>query len=290
MNCECPHCFHLFNDVDNDPQRHYHCPDCAVVLTLIQTDTGPTLKSTDQFLVFDSKSFLIKWCLAIIIASVIGMVVTRGLGSIVTQFLYMSGRGNIGFGFVNSQDIVFGFYIIFSNSISGCLLAVAQWKVLRDLARPFQNWFWITAAVSIAISVIYAISSVDAFRMRNIFPFFTGNVFFRLIPAFFQSLLFGALLGTAQWLLLRQVAKRAAWWILACATVNVFSILSYFINIYYIEFQQDYDNLALINLPFVIAGVHTIFGEGIILGLVLIWLLKQPVAQFSIMENSLDIE
>jgi len=284
MNCECPHCFHLFTDVDDDPQRRYRCPDCAVVLKLIQTETGPALESATLLLEFNSKKLFTKWFLATAIAAFLGYIVTHVFGWFILNFALMFDNGN--FGNFSLNILIYRLHTFSSLCIYGCFIAIAQQKVLRNIAPPFQKWFWFSVGAYVLTAIIAASFNMNSANIPFLGQFFATNRFYMMIPFIFQCMFFGALVGVAQWLLLRQVTKRASWWIIACAGSSTLAIVSYLINAYYIEFNQAfYGDWTYTMITLVAEAVQTILGECLLLGLVLVWLLKQPVARYSVIES-----
>jgi len=95
----------------------------------------------------------------------------------------------------------------------------------------------------------------------------------------------GALLGTAQWLVLRHIVKNAGWWILACVLVETSMIFVTVFNSYLIEFDPEYtNNISITILRYVILIVRMLC-ECLFLGLIMVWLLKKPKSSYPVVDS-----
>ncbi len=110
-----------------------------------------------------------------------------------------------------------------SGSVEGGVLGLAQWLVLRrELpAMPARAWIAATAAAAIvawAIGTAIVVAVVPALRGDGAGQSAADpGAAFQIAAGAGLGLALGAMMGAAQWLVLRQHVMRAGWWVLASA-------------------------------------------------------------------------
>ena len=97
--------------------------------------------------------------------------------------------------------------------LGGALLGVLQWLVLRRII--VQPWWWVLAT-ALAMPVASAASMIFGMAATPIYSG-QGNIIMSVLGVPGMGAAFGAILGTAQWLVLQKNVPNAGWWILANA-------------------------------------------------------------------------
>lgn len=192
-------------------------------------------------------SFWLLW----VLANVVGFGLGGAIGGAALRFVL--------FGLIAT-----GVYIL-PGALFGTLFGVAggfmQWLALRR--HLAQSGWWVLAAASgwtISGALSGALSPLGG----------TTEYYLMLVGGFVFVAAFAGVGGVTQWLILRGQVVRAGWWVLA-------NLLGLFIGfgvgfpIVVIAFGE----MSVVSITLFGAGFGA--GYGAIAGLVLVWLLRQPV-------------
>jgi hypothetical protein len=156
-----------------------------------------------------------------------------------------------------------------------------QYLLLHRLAAPFGWWFWATAAPPLLIAGGKAMFYVvfDSLLFRPLFDL-SDNLPYMITEAsqLTELALSGFITGLLQWMILRKVICRAAWWIPAAALVYFPAVITNLICRYIIieHFQQSLGPMTAWFIFVLISGFNIIITQGALLGWLLVWLLKRP--------------
>ena len=154
--------------------------------------------------------------------------------------------------------------------VLGLTLGIAQWFALRSYIHKASLWILATAigfplGLGIGMAVGFTTSqSISDYSQANAILFVTWSIGFVFGP------------GIAQWLVLRRQVKRASWWILA----NAIGLFIGFLPVV---------NVGGYKIGVVEAGVTGALVGGIygtITGIVLVWLLRNPLFQRAALPQS----
>lgn len=99
--------------------------------------------------------------------------------------------------------------VLAAGAVEGAVLGASQAIVLRRAVRGIRPWWWIGATGAAAV-VAYAIGMLPSTlgeRLTQVPPMLTAGAAAALPTVLLASI------GFAQWLVLRQVVRRSAWWI-----------------------------------------------------------------------------
>jgi hypothetical protein len=134
-------------------------------------------------------------------------------------------------------------------AVTGAGTGTAQWLVLRQhLARA--GW-WILAT-AICFALFGVVDGADAVRFAAIF------------------VVVGAVVGVAQWLVLRQHLSQAGWWVMA-STLS-FALFGVAPSV----FEAVFGTIGFVVGVVVVLTIVSMYGG--ITGAVLVWLLRQPIS------------
>lgn len=161
---------------------------------------------------------------------------------------------------VDAVDL--GFARIISPLLGGGLVGFAQWLVLRGFLTSSSDWVlaggagW-AAAYAIGLLVVQNLSG----------SFFIGLVAY---------LLFGVIVASLQWPVLRREIPNIWAWILA----NVLGWTSgFFISQYLIDLWFGSGSSSQVLVTAVLSGVSGLTA-GAVTGLALVWIVRQPESEF----------
>lgn len=166
--------------------------------------------------------------------------------------------------------------LYFVSSIAPAFIrALFHWIVLRRYLLDFGLWSWVGVTVlgSLAIALL---GGLLGFLYLTSAPFPLSAADIQIYSAIRESLLL-ALLGLAQWLILRRYSTKAIWWVLAYGAVGMFQSMQRAIlprpPLLTGTGELSAENLAIGSL---IGSFEGGFIFGVITGLVLVWLLRYP--------------
>lgn len=153
--------------------------------------------------------------------------------------------------------------------LSGAVIGGAQWLVLRrQIAMPVK-WVWATA---LAWPVAYGAAGLGVVVLVVAY-LGEGITFGVILFSVFAFGCAGAILGAAQWLILRKRVRRAGFWILINAAAWVLGPLgafaSDFVEILGLRSYISDPNYSFLLLPLLLGAVIT--------GLGLTWPLRSPM-------------
>ncbi|AFY33141.1 hypothetical protein [Calothrix sp. PCC 7507] len=128
----------------------------------------------------------------------------------------------------NADHIVFFFVLLF-NAISAALGGIAQWFVLRWWINSAKYWVLASSLASpLGVTVNNTIKWLDIATVKqdqgnsiDFLKIFIGSPG-RISPVIFDTF-YGAILGFAQWLILKGKVPQAGWWVLASSFATLIS-------------------------------------------------------------------
>ena len=199
--------------------------------------------------------------------------------------------GGIGFPEYSFSLVYLALYVAV-GAIVGAILGGTQWLVLgQHLSRP--GWWVLSSAVGIAAGNVlhpFVHEATWRFLARYLFP---ATRILDLVkwlwPVVFGSAVNGAIVGIAQWLVLRRQTDRSGWWIVASTIAWPAGTITYWYLDYVVP-TEVYQNAHMclssgwyhIGHYFLETGPYpwsyAILGAvvGIITGAMLAWLLNDP--------------
>jgi hypothetical protein len=142
--------------------------------------------------------FVALWVAAALLAQAVGIGFGRVTGA-------MSGGG-------------FGLYLSLGlrGAITGALVGLGQWVVFSRARTVSARWILLTACAYL-VSTPAGIGAHSLLRQMS-----EANPAFPILVAAAS----GALIGAAQWIILRRLVAQAEWWIAACALASVLSFVA----------------------------------------------------------------
>ncbi len=149
-----------------------------------------------------------QWIVACGTARVIGVFIDW-IFTVLLSFLAIKGA--------NADHIVFCFVLMF-NAISAALGGIAQWFVLRWWINSAKYWVLASSLASpLGLTFNNTIKWLDVAQDEgksiDFLKIFIGSP--ENIPPVIFDTIYGAILGIAQWLILRGKVPQAGWWVLA---------------------------------------------------------------------------
>jgi hypothetical protein len=180
-----------------------------------------------------SPSFYFKWIIANALAELVG------LGTVALLVMLLTPRLESG--------LTFGIALMLfaSVSVEGLCVGAAQWWVLREqLSLKAFPWIGMTVLGGTVAWLIGMIAgSTLSFEAETTAVTEPGLIMTLLLSGL-MGLGLGVMLGTAQWLVLKNYVKRAVWWIPANAVAWLVGMVIIFASI---------DFLMLLSSPLLIA-------------------------------------
>lgn len=183
------------------------------------------VKRSQQFL-------LIIWVLGTLVGLSIAVILAGFLGEAIARIMGEPALFFVPWGFV-----------VVNGGVPGGTLGLIQWLILRQ--HMPQAWRWVLASLVGWLAIAFVAFDASESLIFLGLPFVVG----------------GAVLGTAQWLVLRQAFAKAGWWLLA-------TIMGLVIG-WHVVWVTGFGLVSLI-----IGGAV----YAVITGLVIVWLLRHPVA------------
>lgn len=133
------------------------------------------------------------------------------------------------FGAPDNQPLNIFFILALAASVfMGTALGLSQWFVLREIEPKIDAWSW-TCATAIGTLLIVTLilypemrtagASMDAFKTTA--ELSSPQI---VATALFLGALFGTIVGTAQWIVLRKYVAFAAWWIINSALAGAIGL------------------------------------------------------------------
>jgi hypothetical protein len=138
-------------------------------------------------------------------------------------------------------------FTLINSAVMGALFGLAQWLVLRRVLPNMGGWVLATA---LGYALVFGATPLLRFVPSQL----AGSPLF---------LLFGIVLGVAQWLVLRRRVRQAAWWIAINMGAWVLAFL--LVGVVYLSglYVEQFDMLADLLVPTIVTGIG------------MLWLLRQ---------------
>lgn len=132
------------------------------------------------------QSLLIIWGLGTLVGLIIAVILAGFLGKVIA-------------GIMGEPALFFvpGGWIVVNGGVVGGTLGLIQWFILRQHIP--QAWWWVLASLVGWLATAFVVFGASESLIFLGLPLVVG----------------GAVLGTAQWLVLRQTFAKAGWWLLA---------------------------------------------------------------------------
>lgn len=109
--------------------------------------------------------------------------------------------------------------MMLAGSVEGFALGFAQWVVLHHYIHKLACWRWVLATATVAV-LAWGVGQ----STFTLLTFFTGaeqssgpGTLLMTVSAALLGFVLGAMMGFAQWLVLRPYIRNAGWWVLASA-------------------------------------------------------------------------
>jgi hypothetical protein len=207
-------------------------------------------------------NFYFKWILANALAEL------AGLGAVALLIVLLMLRLETG--------ITFGLASLLFAAVlfEGLCVGVAQWWVLREWLELTKAWIGMTMLGGAVAWLIGMLAGTFFGSQNEMTPVSEPSSVMMLTLAAVMGLAVGALLGIAQWFVLRRYVKRAAWWILANALAWSVGMAIIFTAIDFLALTPSFvlAVVALLLTGDVVGAIH---------GSMLVWLLRQSVIKVS---------
>jgi hypothetical protein len=137
-----------------------------------------------------------------------------------------------------------------ASAFMGAALGLSQWWVLREVTRTMNPWAWIAATAGGGLFVWTLILLPEiragAHAVAAFSPVRALGEPQLLATALFLGSIFGAILGTAQWAVLRNYLAHAGWWISGVALAGAVGLPFVVLALSRAEKQATYGGFWLV--------------------------------------------
>lgn len=164
--------------------------------------------------------------------------------------------------------------------LTGIVLGIAQWLVLRRYIRHVGKWIAVTAiAMMIAWLIGIKVSTLIAFIVTLDVTLTAGTQMTVLLTGIFLlGAWIGTVLGLTQWLVLKHHIRLAVWWVFANALAWALGLVVAFMIASKFHFYPLTLETALAGCA---TGLATGAVVGAITGVALVWILKPTLSRRS---------
>lgn len=157
------------------------------------------------------------------------------------------------------------------GALQGAALGLTQWLVLRRYIKHIGWWIVATAGGAI-VAWLIGLKVIVALTLIFFDGGMTETLPIGLVKAiFFLGMWVGAVLGMAQWLVLKPHVHKGIWWVVANAVAWGLGLLVALMGATLAKLGEFTIETALIQIA---TGATTGVVVGAITGIVLVWLLK----------------
>lgn len=201
-----------------------------------------------------------RWVLANLVGEFIGLGIAGALGAGMA-LLFSQATGVI-------ATIVMGLALVVAAIAEGSVVGLAQWRVLHRPLPTLTQRSWVVASAlgSLIAWVVGMTLGALGGDLIGAGDGATGLIFGALLGP-----LVGALLGVAQWWMLRRYVQRAGWWVLANAVAWTAGMAIIFAAT---NLVQEHTSVTLTAAIWAVSGILAGATVAALHGLVLVWLLR----------------